>query len=331
MKSQRSKVAEDCIKEAAEWEYRRLLYVGMTRAEDRLIVCGYHGRLAQNTGTWHALVTSALAGATDIEQLPAPLLGEGFVRSRYRTTPSTAIVPEQADDSGPAAPAPRPAPTWLADPVPPEPVLPRPLTPSRAVASIEPSPELMGVAKSPVLKNDDEPSFAIARGLAIHRLLQILPGLPEAEREAAAQRYLERIGKRWSAAERSLAAGPVMAILADAAFAPIFSQNSRAEVGIAGTLAIGGAERSISGKIDRLAVTDDAVLVVDYKTNRPPPSRLDEVPEAYVAQLALYRALLRPLYPGRAVRAALLFTEAPRLIALPEPLLEDTLARLTRA
>ena len=55
---------------------------------------------------------------------------------------------------------------------------------------------------------------------------------------------------------------------------------------------------SISGKIDRLAVTADEVLIVDYKTNRPAPWRLDEVPQAYIAQLALYRALLQPLYPG---------------------------------
>ena len=122
-----------------------------------------------------------------------------------------------------------------------------------------------------------------------------------------------------------------MRILADEAFAPIFSARSRAEVSIAGMLEIGGAERAISGKIDRLAITADEVLIVDYKTNRPPPERLADVPPAYVAQLALYRALLGPLYPGRAVRAALLFTETPQLIAVPEHVMEDALARLAQA
>src|SRR5262245_27586885 len=101
-----------------------------------------------------------------------------------------------------------------------------------------------------------------------------------------------------------------MRILNDTAFAPIFSEQSRAEVGVSGTLTVRGVERAISGKVDRLAVTPGEVLIVDYKTNRPPPERLDEVPPAYIAQLALYRALLSPLYPGRSVRAALLFTEA---------------------
>ncbi|RVA71558.1 hypothetical protein EN914_31295, partial [Mesorhizobium sp. M7A.F.Ca.CA.001.08.2.1] len=75
----------------------------------------------------------------------------------------------------------------------------------------------------------------------------------------------------------------------------------------------------------------DRVCFVDYKTPRPAPASLAEVPPAYVLQLALYRALLQPLYPGRTVKAALLFTEAPRLIELPASALDDALARLTGA
>ena len=73
------------------------------------------------------------------------------------------------------------------------------------------------------------------------------------------------------------------------------------------------------------------MLIVDYKTNRPAPAVLADVPPAYLLQLALYRALLRPLYPGRKIAAVLLFTEQPRLIALPDSALDDALARLTRA
>ena len=102
------------------------------------------------------------------------------------------------------------------------------------------------------------------------------------------------------------------------------------EVSIMGTLPIRGRERAVSGTIDRLAVTADEVLIADYKTNRPPPLSLDEVPEAYVVQMALYAALLKPLYPGRKVSAALLFTEAPRLLAVPAEAMEAALARLTR-
>ena len=115
------------------------------------------------------------------------------------------------------------------------------------------------------------------------------------------------------------------------AFAPIFAPGSRAEVAVMGELTVRGKKRQVSGKIDRLAVTDTEVLIVDYKTNRPAPGSLDAVPLSYVLQLALYRALLQPLYPGKRVSSALLFTEVPRLIALSESVMDAALARLTQA
>jgi len=174
-------------------------------------------------------------------------------------------------------------------------------------------------------------SFAAARGTAVHRLLQSLPDLDPAAREAAARRYLDRAGNGWSPAERDALWHSVEAVLSEPAFAPVFSPGSHAEVSVMGRLEVAGRPRAVSGKIDRLAVTGDAVLIVDYKTNRPPPRELDAVPETYVAQLALYRALLVPLYPGKRVEAALLFTEGPHLVALPQPLLDAALVRLTAA
>jgi ATP-dependent helicase/nuclease subunit A len=323
-----SRTAAARIKEAAEEEYRRLLYVCMTRAEDRLIVCGYYGKQQPTAGTWHGLVSAALAGAPETEALPDPMLAG--TRYRYRVV-KQASRPERAAEAGQPVPLATEAPAWLRQPVPPEPMLPRPLTPSRASASIESVADPAIVVRSPVLDAGEEPSLAIARGLAVHRLLQILPSMPEDERLAAARRYVERVGGGWLPDERGFAVRSVMRVLADPRFAPIFSPDSRAEVGIAGTLEIGGIKRAISGKIDRLAVTAKEVLIVDYKTNRPAPWRLDEVSQTYVAQLALYRALLQPLYPGRIVSAALLFTEAPLLIAIPAAAMDDALVRLTRA
>jgi ATP-dependent helicase/nuclease subunit A len=206
--------------------------------------------------------------------------------------------------------------------------LPRPLSPSGAAALIEDAKEAAPDTRSPVLDAVDEPVFAIQRGLATHKLLQMLPGLDEADRLAAAERYLARAGAGWHEAERRKTLISVAEILSDQDFAPLFGPGSRAEVSIAGSIDIRGKKRSVSGKIDRLAVTPGKVMIVDYKTNRPAPASLAEVPDAYILQLALYRALLAPLYPGRQVCAALLFTEAPRLIELPADRLADALARL---
>jgi ATP-dependent helicase/nuclease subunit A len=121
----------------------------------------------------------------------------------------------------------------------------------------------------------------------------------------------------------------VNAVLDDPRFAPLFAPGSRAEVPIVGRIARPGRpDIAVSGLIDRLAVTDDAVLIADYKTNRPPPRRPQDAP-AYVAQLALYRAVLAKLYPGRQVRAALLWTEGPDLMEIPATMLDEALTRVT--
>jgi ATP-dependent helicase/nuclease subunit A len=112
----------------------------------------------------------------------------------------------------------------------------------------------------------------------------------------------------------------------------LFAPGSRAEVPIVGRIARPGrAPLAVSGVVDRLAVTADAVLIADYKTNRPPPARVEDVPQAYVRQLALYRAAIAQLYPGKAVGAALVWTEVPDLMEISAPALDRELAALTTA
>lgn len=311
----------------AEREYRRLLYVGMTRAEDRLVVCGYHGKRGQPEGAWHMMVRDALAGSPATREITHPATGAAILR--YQVTPSGPVT-LKAEQAG-VAPALPPLPAALLEDLPPAPVLPRPLSPSSAGVAIEPGPDAVQSPRSPVLDADAAGSFGIERGLAAHRLLQILPTLPGDERDAAMRRYLDRVGRDWPQGEREKLGASVAALLADAQYAPIFAPGSRAEVAIMGRVTIGSVERAVSGKIDRLVVTEDAVLIVDYKTNRPPPAAPGEVPQVHIAQMALYRALLAPLYPGRPVRAALVYTERPTLVPVSPETMDAALARLTHA
>lgn len=314
-------------KAKAEQEYRRLLYVGMTRAEDRLIVCGYHGKRGQPDGGWHAMVSEALGTAPQSQAVRNPATGEDVLR--YAVTPPHAVAPESRGEADSFVPVDPPA-ALFAD-LPPAPPLPRPLSPSGAGAVIEPGPEVDMSGRSPVLETDLAPSLALERGTAVHRLLQVLPTLDSATRDDAARRYLERIGRLWPEGETGLIWTSVAQVLDHPEFSAIFQPGSRAEVSLVGTARVGGRERSVSGKIDRLVVTPDSVLVVDYKTNRPAPGDIDGVPQGHVAQLALYRALLAPLYPGREVRAALVYTEGPILIPVSGNVMDDALARLGSA
>jgi ATP-dependent helicase/nuclease subunit A len=308
----------------AEQEYRRLLYVGMTRAEDRLIVCGYHGKRGQPDGTWHRMVEDSLRASADCREAVHPATGETVLL--YSITPATTGPVEAEAPDVPAAPA--PAPAALFEPLPPAPAVPRPLSPSGAALTIEPVPVPGAAARSPVLDSPERTSLAGERGTAAHRLLQLLPAMPTPERQAAARRYLARIGREWPEGEGDRLWQAVERILDDEGFAPLFAEGSRGEVAVMGTVEVAGLPRAVSGRIDRLVVSPQAVLIVDYKTNRPPPCGLAEVPESHVAQMALYRALLSPIYPGRPIRAALVYTERPALVRVPEDVMDEALARL---
>ena len=81
----------------------------------------------------------------------------------------------------------------------------------------------------------------------------------------------------------------------------------------------------VNGRVDRLVVTQDEVLIVDFKTDQPAPESPEGVAETYRAQMAAYWAVLRRAYPGRRIRTALCWTDGPRLMFLPEEMLLEAL------
>ncbi|MGB8565761.1 MAG: PD-(D/E)XK nuclease family protein, partial [Pseudolabrys sp.] len=170
-----------------------------------------------------------------------------------------------------------------------------------------------------------ERETARQRGLLVHRLLQSLPDVPPDRRHKAAEDYLAKTARELQHADCARLAEQVMGVIDDARFRELFVSGSRAEVPIVGKLNVGEASVRISGQVDRLSVTQGAVLIGDFKTNREPPRRIEVVPPAYVRQLALYRALLQKLYPDRPVRAALVWSEVPDLMELSEAVMDQAL------
>jgi ATP-dependent helicase/nuclease subunit A len=170
-------------------------------------------------------------------------------------------------------------------------------------------------------------ALALQRGSLVHRLLQSLPDVTAERRRDAALNYLARNAGTWSIGESETLAEGLLALIGDARFAPVFGPGSRAEVAIAGRLERPGRPQVlVCGQIDRLVVTTGEVLIVDYKTKHSPPKLPAEAPRAYLRQLALYRAVLRKIYPQRPVRAALLWTETPELMEISAIALDAQLA-----
>jgi ATP-dependent helicase/nuclease subunit A len=197
--------------------------------------------------------------------------------------------------------------------------MPRILRPSEAAGLDAPAP------LSPVSSAGAQ---RFARGLLIHALLAGLPALAPEARRAAAQAYLAR--RRVPEGEHAPLIAECFAVLEHKDFAPLFAENSRAEVSVVAALPEIGPHVKVSGQIDRLAVQNDCVLVADFKTNRPPPARAEDTPALYRAQMALYRAALEKIFPGKRIVCALVWTDGPRLMALPDALLDAELAQITK-
>jgi ATP-dependent helicase/nuclease subunit A len=161
--------------------------------------------------------------------------------------------------------------------------------------------------------------------------MQSLPDIPAERRRQTAEDYLARRGSDLPAEECAQLVEQVKLILEDPRFYELYGPASRAEVPIIGRLEIGGKTVRVSGQIDRLAVTQNSVLIADFKTNRPAPERIGDVPQSYLRQLALYRAVLAKLYPNHALRAALIWTEVPDLMELSAEAMDAALRSVTLA
>ena len=291
----------DAVVQRGNQEYRRLLYVAMTRAEDRLYICGWHTKIKAPEQCWYNLVQAGLAEcAVEIEDNFLAAAGETARSTVLQlTSPQSAKLEEKQlsleqtyDD----------LPDWAGEPPAADPLPPSPLTPSR--------PDDEEPAVMSPLASDDGARFK--RGRIIHNLLQTLPEMALDHRDDALKSYLAGDAHELSSAQQLEITSEIQAVLNDPDFAPLFGPGSRAEVPLIGEV----AGQIMSAQLDRLLVTDDEILVVDFKTNRPPPTDPGNVANIYLRQMAAYRLALQNIYPGRVIRCALLWTVGPRLMPL---------------
>ncbi|MXO50775.1 double-strand break repair helicase AddA [Erythrobacter gaetbuli] len=291
--------AEDIASAEAMEEHWRLLYVAMTRAEEALFIGGSLGPRDAKNGphedSWYARLKPLFGDEALEDGLWGARWEWGALRDAKLPPPS-------------AGPEPRTElPDWAQRPVGPEPRPPRPLAPS-GLGEVEGS--------DPPLPPEIA-AGAARRGVLIHALLERLPEVAEDEREAKATAWLAKQAPDLPEAERDEMLARALAVLSEPAFAAIFAPGALAEIPLAATV----QGQVVMGTADRLLVTEETVTVVDFKTARRPPASLDGVPETTLRQMAAYVAALEAIYPGRRVSAAVLYTQTPQLIALPESVL----------
>ena len=280
-------------------ERKRLLYVALTRAEDWLILCGA-GLKTRPSETWYEMLAAGMDVCDGVKTLPSPT-GEGDMR-RFET-----------------GTVPRPAGSPTAVPDVPAPALPAWVSPARREARWpRPSPSSLAPADAHGGAGIGR-ALALRLGSSVHRLLERLPGHAAEKREALAARLLAHEFPDLADEHRRAAWAEAAAVLAMPGAELIFGPDSLAEV----AAAIPGPDGvRMTGRIDRLVVGSDNVLVIDFKTDRALPASAAEVPRGYLAQLGAYCTAVAAAFPGRRVEPALLWTAKPTLMRFDSGLVD---------
>jgi ATP-dependent helicase/nuclease subunit A len=309
------------LKERRLEEQRRLLYVAMTRARDRLYITGFETKKKNPKGCWYDLVERSLS---PIMKNVRRFDGQSVLRLRLEHEDAVADGSKKTEQKGVIAQFVRPPP-WVRDHVLPEPP-PRRFAPSGLGMVFEEdgaAQSFTPASVSPFLQDGPD---RFRRGLAVHRLLELLPNVDPEMQRPAAEAFLQEPARGFGPDDAAQIASEVMAVLEHPEFSEIFGSKSLAEVPVAGRLP--GTDIALNGSVDRLVFGADHVLIVDYKTNRPPPVDVKDLAPAYIMQMAAYRALLTRIAGKREVRALLLWTDQARIMEVPPEMMDAQIRRL---
>ncbi|MAK61177.1 MAG: double-strand break repair helicase AddA [Ponticaulis sp.] len=296
----------------ARAESHRLLYVALTRAKDQLVICGaWHGRsktgYAENS--WYDLCRQTAELWQGGDQLTTP---EGHWQIGSLPAPEIPVIRPAASRQHAILP------DWINRTISGESIEPRLSAPSQLLPGD--TPVLPPFGKDQVRR--------FQRGRLIHALLEILPDVPLADRQARAERYLAQCLDPEEAQIADDILTTAFSVLEDPELAHVFGPGGRAEAPIVGSGPNLPQGVTINGRIDRMRVTDTHVWVIDYKTDRPPPKTPDQVAQPYLAQMGSYYDVLSVTYPNKIVKCALLWTDGPHFMVLDESVM---LAALKKA
>ncbi|MGL5361492.1 MAG: double-strand break repair helicase AddA [Bosea sp. (in: a-proteobacteria)] len=295
-------------------EHNRLLYVALTRAMNRLVICGIQSKGTAPAGSWYHMIEQGLAASeTGLKDLTLP---DGSTVRRFKVTDELPQAEKQSAVSTPATAIPE----WALRAPPKAVEFQPPLSPSNALGAAD-------ARERPT----DGPYLAeaAAAGRMAHMLLQLLPDVPPEQRAERAAILCAAKASSLSEAKRSELIAQVLDVLGSLHMSALFAPGSLAEVAIAGSITLASGEtRQVQGQIDRLAVSATRVVLADYKTAARPPRSADQMPRSTVAQLAIYRDLVAQLYPGRTVEVQVIYTANMSVLAPLDVAMDAALAAI---
>ncbi len=259
---------KDVEKDKALQERHRLLYVAMTRARDELYICGARGKNSPSTESWYHVISSAL-------DIPNPRLTLHSMREDLGEGQVLHLGPdmvwgkfEQTD------------------------LIQLPHLPNWALRVVEKEGPDFAIRNSPVVVNQE-----MQWGIVLHRLMEDLLKLAFEKQENFASRKCAKAGMPRERGQ------DLVALINRPDLKPYFVENGQSEVAFTAT---SGAGQTIQGRIDRLIISENKVVILDYKSDRQRPSFLTHE-HNYAKQLAVYQSALQLAYPGFHVTCAILW------------------------
>ena len=274
-------------------EYRRLLYVAITRAADQVFICGYRKNDKTYEDSWHFLCREAVGAIGD-------KVAEGFEYSENKQALAYEVLDNEEENKKNNH---LPNFNWLHENAPAESALEKPYRPSIDGSQQD------ELSLSPVAENDE---YRYKRGLIIHKILQFIDFIPLNFREQKIKEFLKKNATGFSERVLDNIASEILNLLNNPNFSFVFTKNAKTEVSVMGEV----DGKIISAQIDRLIINEKNVVVVDYKTNRPAAENMQEVPLVYQKQLKTYCELLRKIYPQKTIEAYILWTNTARLMKI---------------
>ena len=306
-------------------EYRRLLYVALTRAADRLYVHGYQNKKNRSSECWYDLIKD---GITENLKNDISLLDKDAKETTTEDEENIIQfhVPQTAraknDGMKPVKKARRVGvPAWARN---------MPQSPGAPVKTFRPSDAGQKSSNDNQIKKSVNVPSPLTQfnehagkkiGTIVHGLLEFIPNLPEKERKSATAAYLAKPGFGLYKKTQDDLSKQVLSVINNPEFAGLFGKNSRPEVNITGMIEQNGEKKKLSGQIDRLVITEKEVLIVDYKSNLKIPKTDEDIPDMYVTQMAAYRQALKEIYPDKKIKCLLLWTRESKMQEVPEKMM----------
>lgn len=282
-------------------EYRRLMYVALTRAEDRLYILGAEPKRGRPEESWYNLIHQALSSvAVSFHMEVGDLKGMGL---RLKSAQLKEVFYQ--GDGGQKLRKNQPMPTWISMPLLPE-NLPRFFSPSR----------FEDYSKEDVALNTKEISSINSRerGILIHKLLEKLPNLPQEQWMKKSLEFLESNTPVLDPDSHHTIIDQAIKIITHPDLIPYFQPSSVAEVPLIGIV----DGQYFKGQVDRLAIdhVNKTIYILDYKTGDMVPNTVNEVPNTYVKQMQIYGELASKIYPKYKIYKSLFWTKKLKLIHL---------------